>query len=127
MKHAQQCVIDVSDVTAGIERQNSGGNAFQDRFHLPAPLFEFCVHRAQIAAGSLDLATGVLQIVRHAVERLHQFPNFVGSPKIDAIIEAAAQEGQPATASEVLAEVRRLGLQTPSEAVAIIRNDRDGR
>ena len=44
-----------------------------------------------------------------------------------AIIEAAAQEGQPATASEVLAEVRRLGLQTPSEAVAIIRNDRDGR
>jgi hypothetical protein len=44
-----------------------------------------------------------------------------------AIIEAAAQEGQPATPTEVLAEVRRLGLRTPGEAADLIRNDRDGR
>lgn len=43
-----------------------------------------------------------------------------------AIIEAAVQDG-PLTPAEVLAEVRRLGLQTPGEAVALIRADRDGR
>ncbi len=44
-----------------------------------------------------------------------------------AIIETAALEDQQATATEVLAEVRRLGLQTPREASALIRADRDGR
>ena len=44
-----------------------------------------------------------------------------------AIIEAAAREEQPATPADVLAEVRRLGLRTPSEAAALIRAGRDGR
>ena len=44
-----------------------------------------------------------------------------------AIIETAVLEDQHATATEVLAEVRRLGLQTPREASALIRADRDGR
>ena len=42
-----------------------------------------------------------------------------------AIIEAAAREDRPSTPGEVLAEVRRLGLETPSEAASIIRVDRD--
>jgi plasmid stability protein len=44
-----------------------------------------------------------------------------------AIIEAAVREDQPATAADILAEVRRLGLQTPGEAAALIRADRDYR
>jgi heptosyltransferase II len=36
-------------------------------------------------------------------------------------------DDQHATATEVLAEVRRLGLQTPREAGALIRDDRSGR
>ncbi|MFI5020118.1 MAG: hypothetical protein ACHQRJ_00515 [Alphaproteobacteria bacterium] len=44
-----------------------------------------------------------------------------------AIIEAAVREDQPATPADVLAEVHRLGLETPSEAAALIRADRDGR
>ena len=44
-----------------------------------------------------------------------------------AIIEAAAHEDQTLTPSEVLAEVRRLGLRTPSEGAAIVRADRDRR
>ncbi len=44
-----------------------------------------------------------------------------------AIIEAAVREDQPATAADILAEVRRLGLQTPGEAAALIRADRDHR
>ena len=42
-----------------------------------------------------------------------------------AIIEAAAREDRQSTPGEVLAEVRRLGLETPGEAAAIIRADRD--
>ena len=44
-----------------------------------------------------------------------------------AIIEEAVREPTTLTPCEVLAEVRRLGLQTPTEAVAIIRAHRDGR
>ena len=44
-----------------------------------------------------------------------------------AIIEAAVQEDRPATPTDILAEVRRLGLHTPSEAAALIRANRDGR
>jgi plasmid stability protein len=42
-----------------------------------------------------------------------------------AIIEDAAREGQPSTPAEVLAQVRRLGLETPGEAVSIVRANRD--
>lgn len=42
-----------------------------------------------------------------------------------AIIEAAVADEARASASDVLAEVRRLGLRTPREAAAVIRADRD--
>jgi plasmid stability protein len=44
-----------------------------------------------------------------------------------AIIEAAAREDQPADLAALVAEIRRLGLKSPSEASALIRADRDGR
>jgi hypothetical protein len=44
-----------------------------------------------------------------------------------AIIEAAVQEDHRATPGEILAEVRQLGLRTPSEAAALVRADRDAR
>ena len=42
-----------------------------------------------------------------------------------AIIEAAVADQGRAGPSDVLAEVRRLGLRTPNEAAAVIRTDRD--
>jgi plasmid stability protein len=44
-----------------------------------------------------------------------------------AIIEEAVRPPARLTPSAVLAEVRRLGLETPGDAVAIIRADRDDR
>ena len=44
-----------------------------------------------------------------------------------AIIEEAVRPPRRLTPQEVLAEVRRLGLETPAEAAAIIRADRDAR
>jgi antitoxin FitA len=44
-----------------------------------------------------------------------------------AIIEAAPDEGRPLTPAEILQEVREAGLNTPSEAAALIRADRDAR
>ena len=43
-----------------------------------------------------------------------------------AIIEAAAREEHPTTPAAILAEIRQLGLNTPAEAAAIVRADRDG-
>jgi antitoxin FitA len=44
-----------------------------------------------------------------------------------AIIEEAVRQPNRLTPREALAEVRRLGLRTPAEAVAMIRAGRDGR
>jgi len=44
-----------------------------------------------------------------------------------AIIEDAVRPPARLTAGDVLAEVRRLALETPAEAAAIIRADRDDR
>lgn len=44
-----------------------------------------------------------------------------------AIIESAVREDRAATPADILAEVRQLGLCTPSEAAAIVRADRDAR
>ena len=42
-----------------------------------------------------------------------------------AIIEAAAADVPPNGLDEMLAKLRALGLRTPSEAAAMIREDRD--
>jgi plasmid stability protein len=48
--------------------------------------------------------------------------------EILAILEAAASEGAPRhTARQTLQRVRALGVNTPAEAAAMIRSDRDGR
>jgi hypothetical protein len=44
-----------------------------------------------------------------------------------AIIEAAVETDRLMSPFDVLEEVRRLGLSTPSEAAVIVRADRDGR
>ncbi len=42
-----------------------------------------------------------------------------------AIIEHAVQSERTLTAPEFLAEIRKLGLKSPSEAAAMVRADRD--
>ncbi len=64
----------------------------------------------------------VVQRLRERAERHHR--SLQG--ELLAIIEAAVQEDRRATPAEVLAEVHRLGLRTPSEAAALVRADRDG-
>jgi antitoxin FitA len=44
-----------------------------------------------------------------------------------AIVEDAVRSEPVATPDDILAELRRLNLTTPSEAAALIRADRDGR
>jgi plasmid stability protein len=65
----------------------------------------------------------VVQRLRERAERHHR--SLQG--ELMAIIEAAAHADRLASPAEVLAQVRQLGLQTPSEAAAIVRADRDGR
>jgi hypothetical protein len=61
----------------------------------------------------------------HIVKRLRHHRSLQGERL--AIIEAAAHEDGPATPADILAEVRRLGLHTQSEAAGLIRADRDER
>jgi plasmid stability protein len=65
----------------------------------------------------------VVQRLRQRAERHHR--SLQG--ELLAIIEAAAREDQPTAPSDLLAEIHRLGVQTPSEAADLIRADRDGR
>lgn len=65
----------------------------------------------------------VVQRLRERAERHHR--SLQG--ELLAIVEAAVGGDRPATPAEILAEVRRLGVRTPSEAAAVVRADRDGR
>ena len=65
----------------------------------------------------------VVERLRKRAERNHR--SLQG--ELLAIIEAAVREEQLATPREILDEVRRLGLKTPSEAAAIVRADRGRR
>jgi plasmid stability protein len=65
----------------------------------------------------------VVQRLRQRAERNHR--SLQG--ELMAIIEAAIRDEHRAGPADILAEIRRLGLQTPSEATAILRADRDGR
>ena len=64
----------------------------------------------------------VVQRLRKRAERHH----WSLQGELLVIIEAALREDRPSTATDILAEVRRLGLHTPSEAAALVRADRDG-
>lgn len=65
----------------------------------------------------------VVRRLRQRAERHHR--SLQG--ELMAIIEAAVETDRAMMPFDVLAEVRRLGLNTPAEAEAIVRSDRDGR
>ena len=65
----------------------------------------------------------VVRRLRQRAERHHR--SLQG--ELLAIIEEAVRPEQELSPAELLAEVRRLGLRTPSDSTAIIRADRDRR
>lgn len=65
----------------------------------------------------------VVRRLRDRAERHHR--SLQG--ELLAIIEAAVREDRPIRPADILAQVRQLGLQTPSEAAAIVRADRNAR
>ncbi len=67
--------------------------------------------------------THIVERLRRRAERHHRSLQ----DELLAIIEEAAQESELSTPAEVLADVRRLGLETPAEAALLIRADRDRR
>ncbi len=65
----------------------------------------------------------VVRRLRNRAERHHR--SLQG--ELMAIIEAAVREDRRASPHDLLAEIRRIGVSTPSEAADLIRADRDGR
>jgi len=65
----------------------------------------------------------VVERLRRRAERNHR--SLQG--ELLAIIEEAVRDDNALTPAELLTEVRRLNLETPSESAAIVRADRDGR
>ena len=65
----------------------------------------------------------VVEQLRRRAERHHR--SLQG--ELMAIIEAAAMKEQILSPIELVQAVRRLGLSSPSESAAMIREDRDGR
>ena len=81
--------------------------------------------RIRTVAVNLSLKNVPDWVVRRLRERAERHRRSVEGELL-AIIEAAVQEDWPATPGEILAEVRRLGVRTPSESAALVRADRDG-
>lgn len=85
---------------------------------------------SSILEACLSVNLSIKKVPEHTVSRLKQraerhHRSLQG--ELLAIIEEAVRAPSPLGPEEVVAEVRRLGLQTPSAAAAMIRVDRDGR
>lgn len=65
----------------------------------------------------------LIERVRERAKRNHR--SLQG--EVLAILEEEVGSGPKKTPREILDEVRRLGVKTPSESVAMIREDRDRR
>jgi antitoxin FitA len=66
------------------------------------------------------------EMVRHLRQRAARHHRSLQG-ELMAIIEEAVGPSRPLTPDEVLSRVRQLGLSTPEEAAAMVREDRDGR
>ena len=75
---------------------------------------------------SLSIRNAPDEVVRRLKERAERHHRSLQG-ELMAILEDAAGSSRRLTPDEVLARVRDLGLSTPSEAAAIIREDRDDR
>src|SRR5207302_4348122 len=75
---------------ACIQRKNTGGGAFENRFHLAPALIEFRIRRAQVAGGRFQLAAAGFELLRHAVEGAHQVADLIRGADVDAVVEASA-------------------------------------
>ncbi len=75
---------------------------------------------------NLSIKNAPDEVVRRLRERAERHHRSLQG-ELMSIIEAAAREEAPATPADVWADVRRLGLTTPSEAAQIVRADRDAR
>jgi antitoxin FitA len=75
---------------------------------------------------SLSIENAPEDVVERLRRRAERHGRSLGN-EILAIIETATREDQQFTAKELLVEVRRLGLNTPREATAMMRADRNGR
>lgn len=75
---------------------------------------------------SLSIKNAPDEMVRRLKERAERHHRSLQG-ELMAILEEAAGTRRRLTPAEVLARVRELGLSTPSEAAAMIREDRDAR
>ncbi|MGD0103022.1 MAG: Arc family DNA-binding protein [Rhodopila sp.] len=75
---------------------------------------------------NLSIKNAPDEVVRRLRERAERHHRSLQGELL-AIIEAAVETDRLMSPFDVLEEVRRLGLSTPSEAAVIVRADRDGR
>jgi plasmid stability protein len=80
--------------------------------------------------GAMPVNLSIKNAPEHVVERLRRraaMNHRSLQGELMAIIEAAAMKEQTLSPMELVQEVRKLGLSSPSESAAMIREDRDGR
>ena len=75
---------------------------------------------------SLSIKNAPDEMVRRLKKRAERHHRSLQG-ELMAILEEAVGTSRRLTPAEVLAKVRQLGLSTPSEAAAMIREDRDAR
>lgn len=75
---------------------------------------------------NLSIKNAPDEIVRRLRERANRHHRSLQGELL-AILEASVRFEERLSPEDLLAEVRRLGLRTPSESAAMIRADRDAR
>ena len=89
-EHCSRRRIDAIDFTVCVERQNAGGDIFENRFHKLAAAFDFLERLLEAVCEIVNLLAGLAKLSRHLVEGVDQRAQFVMRARGDAIVKVAA-------------------------------------
>src|SRR6185503_11949714 len=88
-EQSRRRAVDRGDGAAAVNRDDTGGDALEDRLDVAAPSFDLDVLSLELDRPAVDLAAAGRQLGRHRVERLDERPELVVALRLDALIETA--------------------------------------
>src|SRR5579863_9791561 len=81
----------MGDAPVRVQRKHAVGDTLQDSLDMSAALLQCDVSRTQFATRGLKLSPARFEFLSHAVERMHQVANLVGSANFHPVIEASSR------------------------------------
>ena len=85
--------ICLQDAHLRVQRDHGAGDRLQYRFQFTAPLFERLVGSRELGGGGFRQRAALFQVLRHAIEGAHQFPQLLRRRHRDPVTVVPGSDG----------------------------------